>query len=264
MQHAQVMSALFAATALHRGSCACARLRTSRWLGWCMETGPAVRGCQAFTLIELLVVVAIIAILAAMLFPVISRAVTKARQVVCITNLKNLGTAIAIYTQDYDERLPRSSPTGPVWYHAVYPYVRTHGIYYCPVRKKVGPGYGMNWLCNGLAIAQVATAGRKILLGDVRPENIGAQLRWPSRGGDPREWWINDPGNDVCRAPDDNSFSTSAGGPYPQRHNGGVCYAYLDGHVKWSPEMLVDGAGCWAPLVRAAGPGHLGGFSAGP
>src|SRR5476649_2479918 len=71
-------------------------------------TGSATRRprASAFTLIELLVVIAIIAILAAILFPVFAQAREKARQSVCISNQKQIGTAFAIYTQDYDQVLP--------------------------------------------------------------------------------------------------------------------------------------------------------------
>jgi len=58
---------------------------------------------QGFTLIELLVVIAIIAILAAILFPVFAQARAKARQTVCINNLKQIGLASLMYAQDYDE-----------------------------------------------------------------------------------------------------------------------------------------------------------------
>jgi len=61
---------------------------------------------RGFTLIELLVVIAIIAILAAILFPVFARARENARRLTCLSNLKNIGTATLMYTQDYDETFP--------------------------------------------------------------------------------------------------------------------------------------------------------------
>jgi prepilin-type N-terminal cleavage/methylation domain-containing protein/prepilin-type processing-associated H-X9-DG protein len=61
---------------------------------------------SGFTLIELLVVIAIIAILAAILFPVFAQAREKARQASCVSNLKQIGNALMMYVQDYDEQLP--------------------------------------------------------------------------------------------------------------------------------------------------------------
>src|SRR5579875_2657825 len=59
-----------------------------------------------FTLIELLVVIAIIAILAAILFPVFAQAREKARQITCVSNLKQFALAILQYNEDYDEEMP--------------------------------------------------------------------------------------------------------------------------------------------------------------
>src|ERR1051325_10440377 len=62
-----------------------------------------MRKTRAFTLIELLVVIAIIAILAAILFPVFAQAREKARQAMCISNMKQITLGWLMYGQDYDE-----------------------------------------------------------------------------------------------------------------------------------------------------------------
>jgi prepilin-type N-terminal cleavage/methylation domain-containing protein/prepilin-type processing-associated H-X9-DG protein len=78
-----------------------------------------MKGKKGFTLIELLVVIAIIAILAAILFPVFAKAREKARQTTCKSNLMQIGKAIQMYAQDYDETLPFSSG----WYILIAPYL---------------------------------------------------------------------------------------------------------------------------------------------
>jgi len=64
---------------------------------------------RGFTLIELLVVIGIIALLAAILFPVFAKARARARQTVCLSNLRQLGLAITAYSQDYDEQYPNGA-----------------------------------------------------------------------------------------------------------------------------------------------------------
>lgn len=101
---------------------------------------------RGFTLIELLVVIAIIAILAAILFPVFARARENARRASCMSNLKQIGLGLLQYTQDYDEKLPRSwsgvdsdasKPVGDPsdrykWMDAIYPYTKSIQLFNCP------------------------------------------------------------------------------------------------------------------------------------
>lgn len=76
-----------------------------------------------FTLIELLVVIAIIAILAAILFPVFAQAREKARAISCISNLKQLGLAVHMYSQDWDEIMPGVWNWNPCGLYAHSPYL---------------------------------------------------------------------------------------------------------------------------------------------
>jgi prepilin-type N-terminal cleavage/methylation domain-containing protein/prepilin-type processing-associated H-X9-DG protein len=107
---------------------------------------------NAFTLIELLVVIAIIAILTAILFPVISQAKAAAKKASCLSNTKQLGVATLLYLGDYDDMYPQSvysldAPLNPVFgvgilvpgsndrvftvYDAIKPYMKNQGIIIC-------------------------------------------------------------------------------------------------------------------------------------
>ncbi len=126
---------------------------------------PKAATHSGFTLIELLVVIAIIAILAAILFPVFAQAREKGRQTACLSNMKQMGTAMLMYTQDFDEAMinhyygdydsdityaPGSTKVLYQWMDAVQPYTKNAAIFNCPsqgdeyLTTKEGntPGFG--------------------------------------------------------------------------------------------------------------------------
>ncbi|NCO36548.1 MAG: hypothetical protein AUJ92_04690 [Armatimonadetes bacterium CG2_30_59_28] len=193
---------------------------------------------RGFTLIELLVVIAIIAILAAILFPVFAKAREKARTSSCQSNLKQLGIAMLMYVQDYDEVFPVShywiGTDAPTWRVRIFPYVKNAQAFACPSAADLSTFTGTVWLDNaqaagysepyahnygnggvsrgmasGPSMAEIAVPADTVLLQD-------------GSGG----FVDGDPELDTAHG----YVRTDAAG---RRHTDGANYSFVDGHVKW-------------------------------
>jgi prepilin-type N-terminal cleavage/methylation domain-containing protein/prepilin-type processing-associated H-X9-DG protein len=222
------------------------------------------RPIRAFTLIELLVVIAIIAILAAILFPVFAQAREKARQSMCLSNMKQLGLALTLYVQDYDEVLAYCwlppadlgskkgvrNPRTPTWRSMLYPYTKNLAIHHCPsapshnswqpnTREWGTTGYAANmvhWPAGSpkppWSWPQGVTAANDtdvdMTLAEVRSaaETI-LFTDYDDHNDDPLALTDSTRQHDYLRGvtrPVDKGY---------RRHNDGASYVYLDGHVKW-------------------------------
>jgi prepilin-type N-terminal cleavage/methylation domain-containing protein/prepilin-type processing-associated H-X9-DG protein len=96
---------------------------------------------NAFTLIELLVVIAIIALLMAILVPVLHKAREQGKDVICRSNLRQIGIGTNLYAEDWDQLIPRGSSGQTAWYMRFMPFLsqkpidndyRSVDIYRCP------------------------------------------------------------------------------------------------------------------------------------
>ena len=212
---------------------------------------------SGFTLIELLVVIAIIAILAAILFPVFAQARAKARQTACLSNLKQLGNALMMYTQDYDEVLPgnhsrdqgANEPLGFMqpynagdpqtlrnWAREIQPYVKNLQVYKClsaPPRAEATlteynavntPGGGnTNYYLNGVAsdkaLAAISEPADIIYLRETGVLTRVCQVR-------PQKLANGDAQN-------------ANGSGYDRLHNEGGNFLFCDGHAKWQKKTSI-------------------------
>ncbi len=200
---------------------------------------------RGFTLIELLVVIAIIAILAAILFPVFARAREKARQTSCLSNAKQLGLAMMMYADDYNERFPAVYvwfPNG-YWAQLISPYVKNRQIFTCPSAPTDAPvgggswrglwsdplhyGFNLDYLGHAsgghatrtVALAQITHPAETILLGENHAE-------WGYAIGNPSRW--------LGHAPDYDNDANYTRQMASMAHNEGRNLVYCDGHAKWS------------------------------
>jgi prepilin-type N-terminal cleavage/methylation domain-containing protein/prepilin-type processing-associated H-X9-DG protein len=210
---------------------------------------------RAFTLIELLVVIAIIAILAAILFPVFAQAREKARQTACLSNTKQIGTALMMYVQDYDETLPFND-NGPDFapskaqctFDVVQPYLKNTQVYDCPsaaadkVRifmdydntKRPFITYAINnvyWNDPSQALfekgrqttlAGIDDSAGTVFCGDSKPAANQKHWAWQVTGGT-LNTSVTPP---ILGVPDYQ-------GQFVGRHNNGGNFTFFDGHAKW-------------------------------
>ena len=204
-----------------------------------------------YTLIELLIVITIIAILAAILFPVFAQVREDARRTTCASNMRQLGLAFLAYTQDFDDELPSvvSNPAadsveGWIYYSDfqpgatdapadfdvtrgnLYPYVKDRRVYVCP-DDTLGAKTGLTYAENGCLIqfpsppAATSQAGT-LLSSHQNPSSTLLLAEEDSMGTDRVEG-----------STDDGFLSLSYNNGVSIRHTGGSNFDMLDGHVKW-------------------------------
>ncbi|MDF2440699.1 MAG: hypothetical protein JWN98_1683 [Abditibacteriota bacterium] len=207
---------------------------------------------RAFTLIEILIVLAIIGILAALLFPVFSRAREGARRAACASNLKQIGLSVAQYSQDYDEHLPYGYLYyGPgladlmMWEDLVQPYAKSYQVMVCPGhsapiqydfrRKRTPSPFAKSYAANEVFDAPGSTLAPMPRTNPFSPPTPLAALADVTM-----TILIGEcPPGDATVAEFDAYAKTDIGfdgvGPLcnDKRHTNGSNWLFADGHVKW-------------------------------
>jgi len=204
-----------------------------------------------------LVVIAIIAILAAILFPVFAKAREKARGASCQSNMKQIGLGIMQYAQDYDETYPCGRTSwipGPGWAGQIGPYLKSAQIFGCPSHSQtVGAGLAkVSYAYNIIVAANPGLArwdspATTIALTEAGNPAGGVNVSAADEAGGPRSqadygdnlvWYDAGGGNACCtagyyRTGPWNDVTRNNSTLAQAAHMEGANYAMLDGHVKW-------------------------------
>ena len=142
---------------------------------------------RAFTLIEAIVIAMILAILAAILFPVFSHPYLVSPRSNCQSNLKQIGLGFWQYTEDYDDRFPAVAASGG-WAMAAQPYIKSWQIFHCPSANSGGAERITDYFTNSrLACTKrenIEDPGISILAGD----GMARQLPNSSLSQLPAKW----------------------------------------------------------------------------
>jgi prepilin-type processing-associated H-X9-DG protein len=186
-----------------------------------------------FTLVEILIIISVIALLAALLFPVIANVREQARITTCASNLRQTGLAIQQYAIDHRGFYPTINPPRPncTWVDKLAPYVKSPRVFECPSFPDAiyVPGCPPRGTVTGPVIGGYA-------MNDLRagqPNVHASRFKQPSRtivvldGSGMGTGFVN-PGRDPITSVEDLLQRDVV-----VRHNGGDNVLMADGHVKW-------------------------------